>query len=106
MNNCLDHAVIGIDFLYCNNICVLHHHYILLADYGGRILSSAGYKYSTYFIWNHLYAVQVLIDLLVCIINKLADIVNKFVKRGTTLILVRFETMVNLLRFEKDGVNI
>ena len=45
-------------------------------------------------------------DLLVCIISKLDNILTKFVKKGTTLILLRFVMMVHLLRFEKDGVNL
>ena len=49
---------------------------------------------------------QVVVDLLVFIINKLDNILNKFVKKVTTLIVVRFEMMVHLLRFEKYGVNL
>ena len=49
---------------------------------------------------------QVVIDLLVCIIKKLDNILNKFVKKGTTLPLVRFEMIVHLLRLEKDGANL
>ena len=46
------------------------------------------------------------IDLLVCIVNKRDDILNTFVKKGTTLFLLRFEMIVHVLRFEKDGVNL
>ena len=36
-SHCLDHGVIGMDCLYCINICALHHHYKLLAGYSVRI---------------------------------------------------------------------